>query len=390
MVKTLKNPIKKYTTKNILSAFGELDKTIIYCYSKNQASNFKRAFKNVGIEVLSSNSQNDIDSIEFNKFKEYDNYKVLLVVDRGKEGFDMPELFNIIDFTLSTNPEIILQILGRILRISYFQPNKTKAYYKVSPKNDIGYHYTILGGVLQLIQPGFYQNFTGDIKEIKIPLFPSPKKPKSDREKSPSLNIRAIQWFEQSGVPLSVNFWKEIKHKMGENFKTIAWTTLEDVRKTHFGVKSNWEDDELRQVAARFDNIKDMTADREGVKVLQIINKRDIWEDIAPHIQTEKRKGLSFDMCKKIVLTWKELPSRSKNSPIEDIKVYQRIFDRGWKELFDLVPKSKRGKKTKRSDDEVLKSARTQHWIKKGLSNKEIEQKEIEYQRKKQMKLIIK
>ena len=80
--------------------------------------------------------------------KTEEGYRVLLVVDRGKEGFDMPELFNIVDFTLSTNPEIILQILGRVLRISKLQPNKQKIYYKVAfTKYSIIYSYTYDWGI---------------------------------------------------------------------------------------------------------------------------------------------------------------------------------------------------------------------------------------------------
>ena len=53
---------------------------------------------------------------------------MLIAVDRGRIGFDMPELFNIVDFTMTQNLDMLLQMYGRLLRKSDLQKKKQKLY----------------------------------------------------------------------------------------------------------------------------------------------------------------------------------------------------------------------------------------------------------------------
>jgi len=199
--KTLKTRMRKTTIGRMLGVFG-IEKTIIYCYSKKQARHFYKAFQKSDLagKVLLSDSESDINSTEFNKFKEEEDYRVLLVVDRGKEGFDMPELFNIVDFTLSTNPEIILQILGRVFRISKLQPNKQKTYYKVASMNTASFILTLMTGVLQLINREYYETFTGKFSDLKVPVMPRKKGSKKGGSSNNRNNFstRALQYFQEA------------------------------------------------------------------------------------------------------------------------------------------------------------------------------------------------
>jgi len=232
--KNLKTRYRKYTIGRLLGVFG-VDKTIVYCYSKNQARHFYKAFQSSDLKnkVLISNSEDDIDSEEFNKFKTQEQYRVLLVVDRGREGFDMPELFNIVDFTLSTNPEVILQILGRVLRISKEQPDKQKMYYKVASMNTAPFMLTLMTGILQLVKREYYSTFTGKFNEIKIPVMPSeprePREPQNERTPSNTFNTRALQYFYDVNIPLTADFWNELSFKQSDVWKTMGQTTLKQV-----------------------------------------------------------------------------------------------------------------------------------------------------------------
>ena len=231
IAKTLKTRFRKNTIGRMLGVFG-IDKTIIYCYSKKQARHFYKAFQNSDLvgKVLLSDSESDINSTEFNKFKEEEDYRVLLVVDRGKEGFDMPELFNIVDFTLSTNPEIILQILGRVLRISKLQPNKQKIYYKVASQNTASFILTLMTGVLQLINREYYSTFTGNFNELKIPMMPKKKPtPGPKRKNTNSFSTRALRYFQDVNIPLEANFWNQLKFRQGDIWKTMGQTDLKQV-----------------------------------------------------------------------------------------------------------------------------------------------------------------
>lgn len=278
--KMLKTRYRKTTIGRLLSVFG-MDKTIIYCYSKKQARHFYKVFQSSELagKVLMSDSESDIDSTEFEKFKTQEYYRVLLVVDRGKEGFDMPELFNIIDFTLSTNPEVILQILGRVLRLSLLQPNKQKVYYKVASQNTVGFIHTLMTGVLQLVKREYYETFTGNFSEITVPTMPTePREPREPREPNNNFSTRALRAFQSAKIPLTANFWNELSHKQSDIFKTYSQTTLRQVisemngsrgkgfltkeyvaeRALEFNSLGDWERDEQSTISAarKFDIIE--------------------------------------------------------------------------------------------------------------------------------------
>lgn len=251
ILKNIKNPSPTLVklnknTKNILSVFGEVDKSIIIAHNKNMADDFYNTLNGfIPNQVLVSHYENDGDSEEFIKFQESEEHKVLVVVNRGRIGFDMPELFNIIDFSFSTNPSVILQILGRVLRISDLQPDKVKMYYKVAARNTVGYIQDVMTGTLGLTMQEYFTTFTGDFGSIKIPRITRRKRrggggtPDNTR-KNKKLNTRSISNFMDSGL-LDLDFFKEVKVNMSGDFDIKAWATLDDVRRATFGIeKREW------------------------------------------------------------------------------------------------------------------------------------------------------
>jgi hypothetical protein len=244
MIKTISNPIKIYPTvnrltNNILSVFGEVDKTILIANSAKMADDFYSILnKTIKGKVLVSHSQIDEDSVEFDRFKKEDQYKILIVVNRGRLGFNYKELFNIVDFSFSTNVSVILQILGRLLRLSVLQPNKTKFYYKVASRNTAGYVKDIMTGTLSLTIQENYECFDGNQKGIKIPRVRKKNKQPGNTgsRKSNNIDTRSINKFFEMGV-LDLDFWNEIKFKQSDEFGITAWTTLEEVRRESFNIQ---------------------------------------------------------------------------------------------------------------------------------------------------------
>ena len=237
--KVKKQFLANRATNKILSVFGELEPTIIYCSRTNQANEFYKIFNEMMPgQVLMSHSHNDDDSEEFKLFQE-GNHKILISVNRGRIGFDMSELFNIVDFTMTTNVAMLLQLLGRLLRKSK-KKKKQKVYYKVAGANDAGYIKQLMTGVLSLWMKELYVNYTGDAREIRIPRIKptKPRGPKTDKQPTtrPRVNQRAISNFIEMGV-LSLDFWKEVIHYNNDKFATIAWTTLDDVKRECYGIR---------------------------------------------------------------------------------------------------------------------------------------------------------
>ena len=266
MIKKLKNPIKglhsinNITSNGVGKLFNSLNKTIIYTHSRKQATNFYNTLntnKDLSGKVLLSHSENDKNSEEFKKFQINPEYFILIAVDRGRLGFNMPELFNIVDFTMTQSLDMLLQMYGRLLRKSDVNPNKTKIYFKVATKNTADYFVDLMTAMLCLTNLEWYSKYNGkNMGGIRIPKVLNGRRTNTKSNTtsggSTTTNRRTRPYIsiEQLGIPLDLNFFKQdIFHSSNSLFDTVAWTTLDDVRKEFFNIinrkeKGYWEIEE--------------------------------------------------------------------------------------------------------------------------------------------------
>jgi superfamily II DNA or RNA helicase len=251
MVKKLKNPslvkdkhLMNRLLGNPFSVLGEIDKTIIFCHSQNQANQFYKILNKpdeLKGKVLISHTDIDPSSIMFSEFKSNDTKKVLIAVDRGKLGFSMGELFNIVDFTLTQNLDMLLQMYGRLLRLSENNPDKEKIYYKVATKNTAGYFVDLMTAMLCLTDMEYYSTYNGkNMAGIRIPKVLMQKKAKVNRSgNSKGKTVTPYVSMEQLGIPLDLCFFKNVSlYKQTDKFGTVAECTLDDVRREFYGLKA--------------------------------------------------------------------------------------------------------------------------------------------------------
>jgi superfamily II DNA or RNA helicase len=187
LVKKLKLPFKKLSTthnisNNAMSVFGKLQKTIIFTHGINEANVISKYLETCGVNCITSHSKVDGEIAEesFNSFRDDKGIKVLVSVNRGKEGFDFPELYNIIDMTYSQNFEVVMQMVGRLLRPS--KDETFKVFYKVAPRNTSGYFTDWMDCMIQLFDDYWYSKFNGrNTLDITVPnaLLNRPKQPKT-------------------------------------------------------------------------------------------------------------------------------------------------------------------------------------------------------------------
>ena len=256
MLNKLKNKYKNLHSLNNITGnkigwlFNYLEKTTIYTHSKKQANAFYTILNEIPElkdKIRKSHSENDPTSKEFKEFKdgvdEFGNQvdiKILIAVDRGRIGFNMPELFHIIDFTMTQNLDMLLQMYGRLLRVSDLNPNKQKIYFKVATKNTADYFVDLMTAMLCLTNMEWYSKYNGkNMGGIRIPKVLTKKrnKPSKSSGKSTSTSKPYIS-LEELGIPLDLNFFKNsILHSSNDLFSTIAWTTLDDVRREFFNIQ---------------------------------------------------------------------------------------------------------------------------------------------------------
>lgn len=308
MIKRLKNPIitkdkhlMNRLLNNPLSVFGKLDKTIIFCHSQKQANQFHKILsktEELKESVLISHSDIDKDSTMFNQFKTDDSKKILIAVDRGKLGFSMGELFNIVDFTLTQNLDMLLQMYGRVLRLSEKNPNKQKIYYKVATKNTSGYFVDLMTAMLCLTTEEYYSKYNGkNMGGIRIPkvLLKKVKANNLVSSGSKSKSVKPYVSMEQLGIPIDLNFFTNTcLYKQNDKFGTVAECTLDDVRREFFGLKdfSWWDNERAISEAKKYKNRDEMAKKCPGG--LKYIRRNNLIDLCFPIKETKK---LSLEEC---------------------------------------------------------------------------------------------
>jgi superfamily II DNA or RNA helicase len=323
MIKKLKNPIKGYqsfnnfTSNKIGDLFNFLEKTIIFCHSRKQADKFyKFLSKTKGLEgkVLVSHYESDKDSVQFNNFKNQPNYKILIAVDRGKLGFSMGNLFNIVDFTLTQNLDMLLQMYGRLLRLS--DSKKQKIFYKVATKNTAPYFVDIMTAMLCLTKYEWYSKYNGkNMGGILIPKVSISKTNPKTKIKG-NINIKKnskLLSLEQLGIPLDLNLFKtNIQHTQDGKFVTVAETTLDDVRKQFYNIGQHlWSEEEILKLAKKCKTLKEF---REKYKdAFQAATRKggEFYNNIKNMLETITY--WNFEKCKNVALQYKKFSDFSKN-----------------------------------------------------------------------------
>lgn len=226
----------------VSSLFNDLDKTIIFCHSVKQSNSFFKelsSMKGLKDKVLLSHSDNDTDSEYFEMFRTQSEYKVLVAVDRGRLGYNLPDLFNVVDFTLTQSLDMILQMMGRVLRLS--NKNNEKIYFKVATKNTAGYFVDLMTAALCLFKMEWYSKFNGkNMGGIQIPKVLT-KTTKSGKKSTQTKNnkkpTQQLKSLEELGIPLDLNlFRQDIMYSQSDKFGTIAWTTLDNARREFFNL----------------------------------------------------------------------------------------------------------------------------------------------------------
>lgn len=228
----------------ISALFNDLKKTIIFCHSLKQANAFYKelsSMKGLNDMVLLSHSKNDRDSEYFEMFRTDSQYKVLVAVDRGKLGYNLPDLFNVVDFSMTQSLDMILQMMGRILRLS--DKDNEKIYFKVATKNTAGYFVDLMTAALCLFKMEWYSKFNGkNMGGILIPKVKTnrPKPNAKSNTKNKKKQTQRIATLEELGIPLDLNLFNQsIMYSQGDKFSTVAWTTLDTIRTEFFNINNS-------------------------------------------------------------------------------------------------------------------------------------------------------
>jgi superfamily II DNA or RNA helicase len=324
LIKKLKLPNKSMSTlnnasKNAISVFGKLEKSIIFAHGIPEAKCLDKYLKELGVGVLTSHSKN-LDEIPEETFTEFENnpkIKVLIAVNRGKEGFDFPDLYNVIDMTFTQNFEVVMQIVGRLMRKS--KNNNNKVFYKIAPKNTAGYFVDWMDCMFMLFDDYWYQNFNGkNAYDIRIPnaLLARNKNlnQQTTTSKTKKGNFKPKNLEEL--LPNSLSFMnKNAWFKLDDPLSTVATTSLKSIISKFFGWGNgkHWDINDLIEAAKIYNRRVDFARNNKAAYYAAL--RMGVLDNITTHMDSVVR--WNYQAAKKKSLEYKSVKdytSDSKNS----------------------------------------------------------------------------
>jgi superfamily II DNA or RNA helicase len=156
--KETNNILKKVFDSVLKCDEKSIKKTIIVCRDINHSKLVKSYLDSIGFCSEISNSENDKNSELVSKFKN-NEFNILIVVNRARLGYDDADLINLIDISGTLNPNIIYQMMARVLRGT---DSHQKKYIRITSKDDDIYNSEIATSVaLMLMHKKYIEKFNG-------------------------------------------------------------------------------------------------------------------------------------------------------------------------------------------------------------------------------------
>src|ERR1035437_97625 len=242
-----------------------LERTMIACKNPKQADDIAKFLTKLGVKCIVSHYINDLDSKNIDIFIKDKEILVLLVVYRGILGFNLPELVNVLDMTLSYNVIRISQLYPRCIRVDKNNPEKKKFFIKVAPEKKmlVDYYRHIMNAVFMLCDEYYFTRFNGkNLDDLEVPVKPPRKyKKRNDTDHPKRKPIRRKKTYRpiDMGEMGVFEFFKPIWHKKDGLFTPVCMTTMKDIRATLMKImpQGYWTKEKCMESALSYNSLKD-------------------------------------------------------------------------------------------------------------------------------------
>lgn len=216
---------------------GKLNKTMIACASVKQADKVLKYFKKKNINAISSNSVNDPDSENIQKFQDDNSINILIVVDRAILGFNMPNLVNVVDMTCSHNINRIYQLYARVMRLNE-EVNK-KYFFKLTVDDEMQVTKFYMEASLCLMYEYFISKYNGkNLNTLEIPVKVDTRKAREgtaeSKKNSPKPRILMVDddLFETVSA---AKLMTDLFNKSGQDLNEYAMVSFKDIKREVWG-----------------------------------------------------------------------------------------------------------------------------------------------------------
>ena len=165
--------------------YNTIGKTMIVCKRVEQADLVHQLLIENGVDSIISHNECDPDSKNIVEFKN-NGHNVLVVVNRGRLGYNDDDLINMIDLSGTHNPDIIYQMFCRVIRGT---PDVEKFYLKVTPKESHNMALTHISvcAALMLTDKKYITEYNGsNFNNIQIPVLRREAVEREDNDDEPT------------------------------------------------------------------------------------------------------------------------------------------------------------------------------------------------------------
>lgn len=223
---------------------SKLPKTVIRTSGTNHARLVSKYFESKGIaHVLSISKEPYVgdysDGIE--EFKNDPNKKILIIINRGTLGFNMPELQCVVDMSGGRNVDSIYQLFARVLRKHPKYENKYFFYMCNRDAEEISYFY--LTAAISLMDESFIKRYNGkNLDGLKLP-FTQVGDKRKDRGEKTSKTLPKTKVNKKVGPPtakvdkaffdeiMSIQeVFTELTHKRSNIYSEVRYTKLRNIK----------------------------------------------------------------------------------------------------------------------------------------------------------------
>ncbi|WPZ08794.1 DEAD/DEAH box helicase [Roseivirga spongicola] len=313
-------------TVNWSLSFKSIGKTMIACQNQDQARSVANYMRKNGVSYALSTSHTDSESTEIDRFQDDPDCKLLIVVNRGVLGFNMPELETVIDMTLTQNIDRIKQLMGRVLRV---HPNENKKLFvKIAPISLKEYYKYIMTCVMCLTDKEYLTTYNGkNFNSMRIPVkrITNPN-PTENKKKTTSTN--EFQPIDFEGMP-SIELFKQLSNKEESVLNGYGYVELIDAV-AQIGVLSKlpndyWTYERCANESLKYTKKSDFQKWSAGAYNASF---RNGWlDEICAHMETSRNGGYwTYERCAKEALKYNTRERFRKGSS----GAYDKSRIKGW------------------------------------------------------------
>ena len=309
---------------------GKLKKTMIACESIVQAEKVQAYFISKGIKTVHSTYKNDPDSLKIGEFVNDPEITVLIVVQRGILGFNMPDLVNVIDLTGSRNIDRIYQLYARVMRKN--ADESKKYFFKITDEASRELMQFYMNASLQLMFPEFISRYNGkNLRECEVPVMVNRRLEKVEgtgtktrsKKSTKKHHIDPLFREEVMAGQLLQNLWNQL----GQVSNEYAKVTFGDIEAQYLDKKpmGYWTFERCREEALRYKIKQEFRKDSQAYNAAQ----RNGWlDEICSHMdEARKPNGYwTLERCRKEALNYKTKQEFRK----DNTSAYLAANRKGW------------------------------------------------------------